>query len=415
MSYENGATEATNLFYGPLEKTAISPTAIGFGTMLGGHVGTNALGLAAHHNSNVNEQLSHLGFQHALIGSKITPARLQAMKSLLGPESTLAYEAAHGTGKMLVEQHPNPTARYAAMQAMLSGRNSVDGAPIADDVAKAIHHEVMGTQPVPRAEGRRAKFYNWATNRLAKNVTHGMETPAQKIYKGVTGIAPLGMAMAADTAATLGHAPLGAALHFGWNGLRQTAGHTPIGKRMMTNEFAAGLRGEKVSPLREKFYNYMVSPAFLDARRAGQHLNSLSATHPQVLTAANQLIAERGKAGITANDLKGLFHKIQNTPGALPQAGQALDMSHVQTALKAISPKVQGMLPPGTNVNLDQVQGVADAVRPHLQQLLKPGDIGEHNVNNLLTSLQPAVQRVITPKPTLMRRVGTNLKRTLRL
>jgi len=398
------------------EKVALGPLAAGLAAMVGGHVGTNALGVQAHHHSNVNEQLAHQGFQHGLLGSQITPSRLQAMKSMLGPESTIAYEAALIAGQEMVERHPNPLAREAAIRTTLLGRSRMDGAPVMGDLAKAMTHEVDGTSPVAHAQGRAAKFYSWAANRMAKNVSHGMETPAQKLYKGVAGVVPAAGLMAADTVLTHGHAPLGAALHFGWNGVRQVAGNTPMGKKIIGDEVAAGLAGKKVSPRMETLYNYGVSPAYLDARRGGQHIRDHAGAHPEMLNAANQLMANRDKINITKDQIKGLFNTVQHTPGAIPQAGQALDQSHIQTALKAITPQVQKAMPQGVPLNLNHVGGAGNVLKQHGSRLLKPGDIGAHNFNDLLSSLHPAAQKAMTPpKPGVFSRMGGALKRTLRL
>ena len=66
--------------------------------------------------------------------------------------------------------------------------------------------------------------------------------------------------------------PLGALFNFGWNGMRQAAGHRSIGQNMVANEIKAGLSNQRLSRTKELITDHLVSPAFLDARRMGQHI-----------------------------------------------------------------------------------------------------------------------------------------------
>lgn len=252
-----------------LEKRS-NPILHALGVMLGGHVGTNALGRVAHHGSNIAEHLAHQGFQHGLIGSQISPTRLQSMKSLLGPEAVMPYEAAHHAATELIKRAPNPVARGAAITSALSQGHLMAGAPIVDPVRAAMQHELAGTAPVLRGENRLSALYAKAVSRMGDHTMTGMETGAQRALKHVTGLAPAAGAVAADMATT--GQPLGALFHFGWNGMRQAAGHTSIGQNMVANEIKAGLSNQRLSRTKELITDHLVSPAFLDARRMGQHI-----------------------------------------------------------------------------------------------------------------------------------------------
>lgn len=252
-----------------LEKRS-NPILHALGVMLGGHVGTNALGRAAHHGSNIAEHLAHQGFQHGLIGSQISPTRLQSMKSLLGPEAVMPYEAAHEAASKLVAHFPSPSARNAALRLGVERGQLAHGAPILEPVRAAMRHELYGSTPVLHGENRLASLYAKAVSRMGDHTMTGMETGAQRALKHITGVGPLAGAVAADVATT--GQPLGALFHFGWNGMRQAAGHTSIGQRMAADEVRKGLNGQRVSKTQELLTDHLVSPAYLDARRMGQHV-----------------------------------------------------------------------------------------------------------------------------------------------
>ena len=240
-------------------------------TAAGGHFGTNLLGRSAHHGSNINEYMAHLGMQHGLLGAgtRIAPTRLQAIKSLMGPESMISYEMAHQAGSGLLDSFPNPKDRRAAIEAQLSRDHTLtEKTPVARDVYQAMKHEHAGTEPALASHGRAAGLYARALKGLSGYTTSDLKTPAQKAVGFVRGASPLVPFVAGD-ALISGGIPLGAVGHVGWNGIRQVAAETPIGKRVIKNEVASGLEGNRVSKLRELATDIGVSPAFLDARRAG--------------------------------------------------------------------------------------------------------------------------------------------------
>lgn len=252
------------------EKTAagLAHAALAMGV---GHFGTNLLGRAAHHGSNINEYMAHLGMQHGLLGAgtRIAPTRLQAIKSLMGPESVVSYEMAHKAGSGLLDKFPNPQDRRAAIELQLSRDHTLtEKTPVAREVHQALKHEHAGTEPTLTSHGPAAGLYARTLRRMARHTTSDLETPAQKAVGAVVGAAPLAPVLAGD-ALLSGGVPLGAVGHFGWNGIRQVAAETPIGKRVIKDEIASGLEGKRVSKLRELATDIGVSPAFLDARRAG--------------------------------------------------------------------------------------------------------------------------------------------------
>ena len=265
------------------DKTAVLHSILHGAFMTGlGHGGTNAFGRLAHHGSNIGEHLAHQGFQHGLLGQQITPSRLQTMKSLFGPESMIRYEAARGAAAGLVSKFPSPGPRNAAIQHAITHGANEQGAPVAGEVLSAMRHELAGTSPQIQAKGLGAKLYAHTVKHLANHTTTGMETGAQRAVKAFTGAAPGAAVMGAD-AAMGGGVPWGAVGHVAWNGIRQGAAETAIGKRFVNNELQAGLAGKTVSPRREWLIDHVVSPAFLDARRAGLHIQQ---THPEAVPMA---------------------------------------------------------------------------------------------------------------------------------
>lgn len=251
---------------------------------LGGHVGTNAMGRAAHHGSNIAEILAHKGVQHGLLGAgtQITPARLQSIKMMFGPEATVPYELALKSARNLLEKVPNPEARRLALQRMYQHGTGLENVPVASDVRKAIAHELAGTSPALQAQTRGAKIYGKLLDHLSKPTTNELQTGAQKVVKNITGAAPLAGFVAADAAASAG-IPIGAIGHMGWNLTRQGAVHTPVGKRLLGDEVRKGLRGQQVSKTKEFVIDHLMSPAYLDARRAALQAHKANPAGAQAL------------------------------------------------------------------------------------------------------------------------------------
>jgi hypothetical protein len=110
------------------------------GTAAAGHIGTNALGRAAHHASNIGEVLAHKGFQHGLTDWQINPARKQALKMMFGPEALIPYEAAREAAAKAVQQAPGPIQRNQLLSGLLA--KDISHAPVLGHVQTAIKHEL---------------------------------------------------------------------------------------------------------------------------------------------------------------------------------------------------------------------------------------------------------------------------------
>lgn len=256
---------AQGKFLGGEEKTAVLGAALL--SALGGHLGTNIAGRAAHHGSNLAELMAHRGFQHGLLGQSIHPARQLSMKSLLGPESLATYEAARLAGSKAVEQFPNPHIRNAHLTALHAGsgtQSHLANTPVISPIRDAIKHELLGTSPQLRAEGPLSKLYSHAVNFLADHTQTGFETGAQKAVGMLRGAAPTIAATAAEPIPMMGHYTV--------NMGRELASRTRAGEKFMRNEVAEGLRGNMPSKAQQLAVDISVSPALLDARRAANDI-----------------------------------------------------------------------------------------------------------------------------------------------
>lgn len=254
-------TTAQDTYLGGGEKTAVLGTALL--SALGGHFSTNIAGRAAHHGSNLAEIMAHKGFQHGLLGQQVHPARHLSIKSLLGPESMVTYEAARKAGEAAVKHAPNPVEREAylrGLHGMAASQPNLQHAPIIDPITKAVHHELAGTAPQVQAQGFLSKGYSHLVDQLTNHVQTGFETGAQKAVGMLRGAAPTLAAAAAE--------PIPMAGHFAVNLGRELAGRSSVGQRFIRNEIAAGLRGEMHGPVKSLAYDIGASPALLDARKA---------------------------------------------------------------------------------------------------------------------------------------------------
>jgi len=241
------------------------------GTAAAGHIGTNALGRAAHHASNIGEVLAHKGFQHGLLDQGINPARKQAIKMMFGPEALIPYEAAHQFASKAVAQAPHPTQRAQLLNAFLS--KDISHAPVLGNVQKAIQHELAGSTPQFAGQGMAAKMYGGAIDSLSNQTRTGFETPLQKVVESVRGASPLAPMLAAD-AAVSGGIPLGAVGHMGWNMTRQAIGDSALGQRLAKQQLLSGLKGKSTGGLSEMAHDLVLSPAFLDAQRLGKTMHT---------------------------------------------------------------------------------------------------------------------------------------------
>jgi hypothetical protein len=237
----------------------------------GGHVGSNALGRAAHHSSNLADVVAHQAYQRGAGGATVAPWSLKAMKLLLGPEAALQAEAAEALGKKLYELPPQK--REALMAGIGQGlahappevRQALGGAPILGPLHRAMEHDIRGTAPTFEAKkglgGLAARAYGGAVNFFQKRQVTPFSTTAQNVAANVTGAAPAAALAAID--------PAGAAAHMGWNGLRNLAGRTAVGQQIAEKQLKSGLAGVPLSPVKELANDLLVSPAFLDAHRIG--------------------------------------------------------------------------------------------------------------------------------------------------
>lgn len=290
------------------------------GTAGAGHLGTNAVGLAAHHHSNVGDFLAHRGLQHGLDGQHLSPVARQSIKSIFGPESLITYEAGHGLAQKLIEASPHPDDRLRNMWGLLQ-QHVAGGTPVFGPLQKAVAHHVSGTAPVAGGTGRFSDAYAKALDHLTARPMHGMETGAQKVVKNLRDAVPAALFAGLDAVAS-GGVPAGAIGHAGWNGVRQLAGHTDVGQKLVAKEVVKGFAGERTGKLEALAYNLGASPAYLDARRLGeraaQHGAEVNqvARHPQARAAARAAMAGDG-----VDRLRQVASAV--APGATPQHVEA--------------------------------------------------------------------------------------------
>jgi hypothetical protein len=289
---KRAAQQNTLRQFGFGETKTASPLLHGLGMTLAGHIGTNAMGRAAHHHSNIGEYLAHLGLKHALSSnnSRITPSRLQSIKMLFGPEAMMTYEATHQLGKQISKKINNPALRQLALATALPQPSGpLANAPVLSEMHKALRHEVAGTAPKIQAKGRVSGAYANLMKWLTNHTTSDNQTKTQKVIGAITGAAPLAPVIAID-AALSGGVPLGAIGHLGWNLTRQVAANTDIGKRVVQNEIQKGLRGERLSRPAEYIIDHLISPAFLDARRAALAAHETNPTAARYLADNQHLL-----------------------------------------------------------------------------------------------------------------------------
>jgi hypothetical protein len=227
-----------------------------------GHVAVNALGRAAHHQSNLSEVLAHKGLQHGLLDAVVNPGAMRTMKSVMGPESATAYEAAHAVGRRLAQMKPQE--RQAAIDAAASAKST--SAPILGHIQKAMAHEKAGTTPSFKGEGVAAKMYGGAADLLTNIVNKPFDTGLQRVVKTVSGAAPLAALTAAE--------PVGMLSHAGINAVREGVSRSATGKKFIQQSFKAGLGGHKLPQSVETTLDYAVSPALLDPYRSGRTLRA---------------------------------------------------------------------------------------------------------------------------------------------
>lgn len=273
-----------------------------------GHLAVNAGGVAGHHGSNIAEVLAHRGFQAGLTGSKMNPVSKFVTKSMVGPESLTAYEAAHALGSKLAPLHTD--AQHQALQAIMSGAQhpALGHAAILGPVRTAIGHELAGTSPALQSHGMAAGGYSKAVDYLSRTQDTPFDTVGRRVVHGAVAAAPLAAATALD--------PVGIAAHVGTNQARNAIGQSGYGKKIMGKLFDKGLQGEGYSPGVEKAFDYAVSPGLLDPMRVGRALHDSGAApavqavrgfhreNPGLLSSAAQQVSSAARQLMSPPELK---------------------------------------------------------------------------------------------------------------
>lgn len=323
-------TQQLRAFRDELTKEAFLGEFLGSGLL--GHILVNRGGRQAHHLTNLAEVMAHKGFQHGASGARTSWGAMRSMKQLAGPESTVAYEAAHKAGKLFYELPPH--VRAAAAQAWkergsLAGVEGAEGlmqhlgnarpGPVTEVLGKAFGHELAGTAPTLQTAGSgiTGRAYAHAVNRLSNVTTNEFSTTGQKIVNNAVGAAPWAALAATHPAGTAGHTLVNAG--------REVASQLPMGKQWIADDFKRGLHGEQLSPTVEKIIDHAISPAVLDGRREALAMRRAGVTPEQfhqnmqnAQTAVNSPLAAQQAARFGAT--KGL----EDTKSFLGEAGRYL-------------------------------------------------------------------------------------------
>lgn len=317
-----------NTPYAPLRKEAsgiLGGLVHGLGMGVVGHAGTNFLGMKAHHHSNIGEVLAHRGFQHGLLEQRISPVMEQSIKSVFGPESLINYHAAVEAGKHFVTKAPNPDQRRNAL--LLATQHTLPhDMPVLSQLQSAMNHELQGTAPTLNAKGMSATLYGKILDSLTNNPVTGMETKAQAAWKHLKGAGPAAAMVGADVA--MSGAPLGAMAHFGWNGMRQGAAATDIGQRIAAKQLVDGARHGV--PKNTTKLDIAVSPAFLDAQRAG--------------AAARRMVTEN-KANPLTQALSPAMEAVRHSNPQVAQEHVYKQLNHVSPPKYKLEPLLDRIVP----------------------------------------------------------------------
>jgi hypothetical protein len=133
-------------------------------------------------------------------------------------------------------------------------------------VQRALLHDALGTAPTLHSKTLTGKLYGKVVSGIGGIGAKPFQTKGQRVVSNIVGAAPAAALAAAD--------PLGAAVHMGWNGVREATAYTPIGQQMIKQQLLDGLRGKGMSRAKEVAADYVFSPAFLDAQRAGMAVHA---------------------------------------------------------------------------------------------------------------------------------------------
>lgn len=245
------------------------------------HVAVNAGAMAAHHHSNLNEVLAHQAFQLGLQGKDLHPTRAKALKMAIGPEALVNFNASREMGEKL--KNLSPSGQRLAMQGLMKGYD-LTGAPISTPILggirQAIGHHLAGTAPQFEGKGFGAKVFG----KVMTDLTQHTYDPTQKQSLIQRGLGHLRGILPAVPIALTGLAdPVMPAVHFGINKIRDIAGSSRVGTNIMKDQFRGGLHGAEISPLKQKFMQYVVSPAYYEAHQIGKDLRNSAAGLPSAM------------------------------------------------------------------------------------------------------------------------------------
>jgi hypothetical protein len=253
-----------------------------------GHVLTNLGGRAAHHSSNLAEVMAHRGFQHGAAEAEIAPLARRAISAIAGPEALATYDIARQLGGRLYSLPPME--RQAAINALAMGSainhpavHHIKKSPILGNLIKAVQHDVLDTEPKLKAEGLAAKLYSRLVEGMSRPTVTPFDAPGRTVLQNAIGAAPAAAMLAAD--------PVGSLTHFATNTAREVIGNSSLGWSAVDRSLKAGLEGAPISPAKQKAYDVLVSPAYLDPYRegltlhhagVGQHIRNWLGTTPVV-------------------------------------------------------------------------------------------------------------------------------------
>lgn len=221
---------------------------------LGFHTTANAAQMAFRNSKpglQYAEQQTAQGYQHAAQGKKINPALRAIKTTMVGPETMENYEVGHAAGMEAKNKLPAVPTKGLVLPKEYAG--SAIGNTHAGQAIPGAVNEM--NNPTPQS------LYGRARDKIFPPVDVNAEpTLAQRIIgKGIPTIASL---LAPSMAP-----------HFMVNRGRQMIANSTMGRNFMKNQFKKGFSGARApSKLTQTMSDFLVSPAALDTRRAGQAL-----------------------------------------------------------------------------------------------------------------------------------------------
>lgn len=321
---------------GVVKQAVFAPLLAGAATAAVGHGLTNVGNLVAHH-SGINDLLAHRGLQHALTGQKISPISRWSTKLLMGPESLMAYDAAHAVGAPL---RGLPAAeRQAALtssQAMGRIAPELKNAPYLGSIDRAIGHHLAGTAPTVAeatqvAGGNRVgNWYRRMHGGLLDKATQVAYHEAQPwLQKAVGSVSHAGWmpvlgagAAAADLGLTGGMSGLTG--HMAWNAIREGIARTPIlGDAVTGKLIQSGIKGTPQSRASYLLQNIGGSPALGGLREVGSSIRRAAEQQGPEAVQVAQNVARMNPFtfGHIVQDTKHLAQGTRYNPGLLGWLG----------------------------------------------------------------------------------------------